>query len=76
MGNEKSKEGFVCLSFQIWKFRQFTNIFKALRQRIDTFSDDAVNTIMESMQEIIDEESDRIKDLELRIKTRGSGYKL
>ena len=48
------------------------NISKALSQRIDSFSEDDVNTIMESMQGIIDEGSDHIKDLELKIKTQGT----
>ena len=47
------------------------NITKALSQRIDSVSDDDVNTIMASMQGIIDEGSDHIKDLELKIKTQG-----
>ena len=47
------------------------NVYKALGQRIDSFSGDDVNTIMESMQGIIDEGSDHIKDLELKIKTQG-----
>ena len=51
------------------------NISKALSQRIDSFSEDDVNTIMESMQGIIDEGSDHIKDLELKIKTQGTGIK-
>ena len=48
------------------------NISKALSQRIDSFSEDDLNTIMESMQGIIDEGSDHIKDLELKIKTQGT----
>ena len=51
------------------------NISKALSQRIDSFSEDDVNTIMESMQGIIDEGSDHIKDLELKIKTQGQGQR-
>ena len=34
-----------------------------------------MNTIMASMQGIIDEGSDHIKDLELKIKTQGKGRK-
>ena len=49
------------------------NVFKALSERIDSFSEDDVNKIMESMQGIIDEGSDHIKDLELKIKSQGKG---
>ena len=47
------------------------NISKALSQRIDSVSEDDVNTAMASMQGIIDEGSDHIKDLELKIKNQG-----
>lgn len=47
------------------------NIAKALSQRIDSFSEHDVNTVMENMQGIIDEGSDHIKSLELKIKTQG-----
>ena len=52
------------------------NIIKALSQRIDSVSGDDVNTIMASMQGIIDEGSDHIKNLELQIKTQGMGKML
>ena len=47
------------------------NISKALSQTIDSVSEDDVNTVMASMQGIIDEGSDHIKDLELKIKNQG-----
>ena len=49
------------------------NISKDLSRRIDSISEDDVNTIMARMQGIIDEESDHIKDLELKLKTQGHG---
>ena len=79
MGNDKSKECFIFdvhvffLEIRIeWK----CNVFKALSERIDSVSADDVNTIMESMQGIIDEGSDHIKDLELKIKSQGKGWNI
>ena len=44
---------------------------QALAQNINTFSEDDVDTITARMQMIIEEGSDHIKDLELKIKTQG-----
>ena len=52
------------------------NIAKTPSQRIDLVSEDDVNTVMASMQGIIDEGSDHIKNLELQIKTQGMGKML
>ena len=79
MGNEKSKECSICRHsrphFLVTRnsLKIKCNVFKALSERIDSFSEDDVNKIMESMQGIIDEGSDHIKDLELKIKTQGQG---
>ena len=78
MGNEKSKERSIFSVLAVYsRCQNFTkircNIVKALSQRIDSFSEDDVNTIMASMQGIIDEGSDHIKSLELKIKAQGTG---
>ena len=52
------------------------NISKAIGQRIGSFSQEDVNTIIARMQEIIDQGSDHIKDLERKIQTQGKGKKL
>ena len=77
MGNEKSKERYILSVVAVFsRCKSFTNIrcniVKALSQRIDSFSEDDVNTIMASMQGIIDEGSDHIKSLELKIKAQGT----
>merc|ERR1712131_128121 len=61
MGSEKTGETYPTMG---------NDKSKALSERIDSVSVDDMNTIMESMQGIIDEGSDHIKDLELKIKSQ------
>ena len=71
MGNEKSKESLICKKF-VQSFRNYKcNISKALRKRIDSLSENDVNTIITRMQEIIDDGNVHIKDLEEKIKNQG-----
>merc|ERR1712131_1135 len=61
MGSEKTGETYPTMG---------NDKSKALSERIDSVSVDDMNTIVESMQGIIDEGSDHIKDLELKIKSQ------
>ena len=76
MGNAKSKERLICNNLLKFFQNYKCNISKALSKRIDSFSEDDVNTIIPRMQEIIDDGSDHIKDLEEKIKNQGKGQNI
>ena len=49
------------------------NIFKSQDNEIDSGSENNANIIIENMHGVIVEGSNRIKDLELKIKAKGKG---